>query len=187
MLLCVCVCVFVCVGADADIMFTTHLRNVCGGHSLKAPLTDIVYLNIKVLFKFTDEANLLTLSTTVAEAAPKCVNACACVPVWLWRDWLIGGGEMPPMFKGWRMEEIQSGGIRTVLKKRKEKSYIVLEPFDCLLADQGKLMQILAWFHLQVSLRATFYRSWRGAGVDGNAATRWTNTAISSINIAMLK
>lgn len=47
-------------GAAADSVFSTLLVHVCGGHGLKAPPTDIVYVNIKAPFKFTDEAILLT-------------------------------------------------------------------------------------------------------------------------------
>lgn len=63
--------VCVCVGADAD-AFGAHLRNVRGGHSLKAPPTDNVYADIKASFRSTDGANLLTL-------APLCPGQRACV------------------------------------------------------------------------------------------------------------
>lgn len=47
---------------------SAHLRNVCRGHSLKAPPTDNVYADIKASFRSTDEARLLTQRA--------CVRAC---------------------------------------------------------------------------------------------------------------
>lgn len=53
--------VSVCVGADADVL-SAHLRNVCGGQSLKAPPTDNVYAALKASFRSTDEENPFTLA-----------------------------------------------------------------------------------------------------------------------------
>lgn len=104
---CACVCVW---EAVADIMFTTHLRNVCGGHSLKAPLTALVCVCMKVSFKFTDEANQLNLHHR---------GVCMCVCARLWRDRVMrettglcngdgeGGGEIPPKVGEWRRDSVR--------------------------------------------------------------------------------
>lgn len=80
----------VCVGADA---FSAHLRNVCRGHSLKAPPTDNVYADIKASFRSADEARLLTQRACVRA----CVYLSLCVTVRLRREETTGlcneGGE----------------------------------------------------------------------------------------------
>lgn len=66
----------------------------------------------------------------------------------------------PPMFKGWRMEDIQSGGIRRKLRSSNDKQQLKKElrcrsSTFCLLTH---IRELNAWFHLQVSLGATSYR-----------------------------
>lgn len=132
---CVCVRALVCVGAEADLMFTTHLRNVRGGHSLKALLTDIVDVNIKVTFKFTDEVNLLTLAPSGLKQRPSVwKRACVCVCLWVMGETTgLCKEEGERMEKGgdsvrWREKEAEEQKRQTTVGKN--KSYIVVfEPF----------------------------------------------------------